>query len=831
MMLSSAIALSACGSGDSRPPDSGVADGGGDSGIGELLTIGAACASDDECGGTANPRCLAGIYPLEDDPVLSAFGLTFVGGYCSDLPSCSSDDQCDPANGGRCYQPFANSTAEEWAEVESALSLDLSSLATYGVCLKTCTTSSDCRSPGYTCEQPLGALIDILSETVTVANDRLFCVQPTACITTDCGTGGICDVQDDGVTATCVCSNGFELVTDDDGANPVCVAACEPGCAANSSCIVDTANGGVHVCECDAGFVDDGAGGCAPVCDPVCGANASCVVDAANGDAHVCECNTGFMSDGAGGCLPSCGAGCAANSTCQLAENVQVCVCDAGYEFDGTACIAVACESDGCDVNATLAQAGGTGALRCVCNAGYFGDGASCAAVDASACDGGCGTDAACETDTSDRQSVSCTCPVERLMQADGNCAAAGTHRYVAADAPNAMDNGDCSVEGTPCESITYAVTQASDGDIVHVATGTYPELVVVTKPLVFLGANAGVNAGVGASSRGAESTVIGFRSPDSGGHPTVAHAFSVTIDGFTITPQDDMQVLSWATYNQVSLYGGPLVRVANNVFDGGTWNIDCDDADDPNDANSRVLLCKDMADSALMIQSGRFEIVGNSFTDYRRPVDIAAWGATVGDPVVPPHGVFSRNALTRFSIRGVWLLEHLGGDVVLEGNDFDGADFGITAGAAAIINTSGHNVFRGNSIHGFASGVFTQACDGSNTAGATNTYVGNRFVGNRSAIQYYAAGSACAVVANVHGNHFSGSTAYAVRWNGNFTSVDPPATIDATGNWFGDALGAELLGYLYVAGDDTSATRENVTPFVTVSGAYTTPGGCFTLP
>ena len=69
------------------------------------------------------------------------------------------------------------------------------------------------------------------------------------------------------------------------------------------------------------------------------------------------------------------------------------------------------------------------------------------------------------------------------------------------------------------------------------------------------------------------------------------------------------------------------------------------------------------------------------------------------------------------------------------------------------------------------------------------------------------------------------------MRWNGNFTSVDPPATIDATGNWFGDALGAELLGYLYVAGDDTSATRENVTPFVTVSGAYTTPGGCFTLP
>lgn len=805
------------GGADGSVPDGG--NHGGDGGTG--LPIGSACTDDSQCGGVANPDCLAGIFPLSDIPGLETAGLTFAGGYCSAVPSCASDADCDPAHGGKCFRPFHNSTAPQWTDLEASAQVASGFLANllipYGVCLKTCAAETDCRDPGYRCELPLNTLLSPnLLPGVTLDNTQTFCVQPAACFGKDCG-GSVCDSVD-GTTPVCLCPAGFV----DDGGS--CVPTCTPTCGANAACQLDTANNNAHVCVCDAGFTGDGAT-CAPTCAPTCGTNATCTIDTANNNAHVCTCDTGFSGDGQT-CLPVCAPACGAHATCQLGGAGNVCACDTGFEFDGSACIVPACQGT-CGTNASFVRVGGTGALRCECDTGFLGDGFACAAL---SCASPCGASATC-TANADRTAASCVCNVGFGGDAT-SCTALGAARFVDNVASNAMDSGDCSASAMPCLTVGYAVAQATAGDVIHVAAGTYPELVVVDKSLTFLGANAGVNAGVGATSRGAESTVIGFRSPEGGGaHPTSAYAFDVTIDGFTLTPQGNQQVLSWSTYDMVSLYGGPVVRVVNNVFNGGTWNVDCLDADDTNDPNPRVLLCKDMADSALMIQSGRFEISGNSFQNFRRPVDIAAWGATASDPAVPPHGVIAGNAFGHVSIRGIWLLDRFGGTVTIAGNEFEGSDdASFTHGVAAIIVTSGGNDIRGNTFNGWSSAVFAQVCDGSNTASyAANTYTNNGFTANRSGIHYYQVGTdaSCQVSATIRGNDFVGSTRYAVRWNGDFSSSNPPGTLDAASNWFGDAAGAEVVPYAYDASMDTSPTRDNVTPFVTITTPYTVSGGC----
>ena len=64
--------------------------------------------------------------------------------------------------------------------------------------------------------------------------------------------------------------------------------------------------------------------------------------------------------------------------------------------------------------------------------------------------------------------------------------------RYVA---PGGSDTGDCSNSVTPCLTIDYAVAQASAGDTVHLAAGTYTgpgnQHVVIGKALTLAGAGA----------------------------------------------------------------------------------------------------------------------------------------------------------------------------------------------------------------------------------------------------------------------------------------------------------------------------------------------------
>lgn len=58
---------------------------------------------------------------------------------------------------------------------------------------------------------------------------------------------------------------------------------------------------------------------------------------------------------------------------------------------------------------------------------------------------------------------------------------------------PSGSDSGDCTL--TPCRTISYAVGQASAGDTVSVASGTYTESVLIGKRLAVMGSDATLDA------------------------------------------------------------------------------------------------------------------------------------------------------------------------------------------------------------------------------------------------------------------------------------------------------------------------------------------------
>src|SRR6266511_5019727 len=97
------------------------------------------------------------------------------------------------------------------------------------------------------------------------------------------------------------------------------------------------------------------------------------------------------------------------------------------------------------------------------------------------------------------------------LVGLTGSAAAATPNatRYVST---SGTDTGDCIT--SPCRTIGYAVAQATAGDTVSVASGTYDESVTVTKQLSLVGSGATIDAagffnGIVISGAGAAGTVV----------------------------------------------------------------------------------------------------------------------------------------------------------------------------------------------------------------------------------------------------------------------------------------------------------------------------------
>jgi len=176
--------------------DSGVTPGNKD--------VGSACTAASDCASPGTPACFETLAPLQGIPEsqildhtaydsLSGLGLTFANGYCSSAPNCASQSDCGPK--GDCYRPFSAVTAATLRDLEVPLGVApnaLDFLPSYGVCLRSCTASSDCER-GQFCELPLDDLVSLVPGS---SNPKPYCV-PCSVDSTDpnCTAAGAATVS------------------------------------------------------------------------------------------------------------------------------------------------------------------------------------------------------------------------------------------------------------------------------------------------------------------------------------------------------------------------------------------------------------------------------------------------------------------------------------------------------------------------------------------------------------------------------------------------------------------------------------------------------------
>jgi hypothetical protein len=144
--------------------------------------VGAACSADSQCKGYDTPSCVREIKPLEDlvdpsKPELEPFRdltLPFPGGYCSTTLEnhCTTDAEC--GEGAGCFLAFEGVPQETIDGLATLVPFDIKAFARIGICMKSCTQNSDCRTgQKYQCLRPLDTFIKVINPDY----QKKFCVQ------------------------------------------------------------------------------------------------------------------------------------------------------------------------------------------------------------------------------------------------------------------------------------------------------------------------------------------------------------------------------------------------------------------------------------------------------------------------------------------------------------------------------------------------------------------------------------------------------------------------------------------------------------------------------
>jgi Right handed beta helix region len=157
-----------------------------------------------------------------------------------------------------------------------------------------------------------------------------------------------------------------------------------------------------------------------------------------------------------------------------------------------------------------------------------------------------------------------CVVGFASLAFGSGVASAAPASRYVAALSGTDVGN-NCLEVTNPCATIQHGIAEASAGDTVQVAPGTYAENLTISKSLTLLGPNAGIDPNT--ESRGPEATIDGG---ESGAAAITPQAEGVTVEGFTVS-------------TSLPSVGAPIrtvgadvdhLTIADNVIEGGEGAI-----------------------------------------------------------------------------------------------------------------------------------------------------------------------------------------------------------------------------------------------------------------
>ena len=156
--------------------------------------MGKACKQDADCTGYAKASCVTSIVPLKGKitdpthPQANKFEnelvMPFPNGYCATTieNSCANDAACGAGAG--CFRGLDGVDKAVLADLDKEktpdgmhpfLPFSTVAFADVGICLKPCTSDSECRqSEGYTCAIPMGSLIGVINPDYM----RKFCVGP-----------------------------------------------------------------------------------------------------------------------------------------------------------------------------------------------------------------------------------------------------------------------------------------------------------------------------------------------------------------------------------------------------------------------------------------------------------------------------------------------------------------------------------------------------------------------------------------------------------------------------------------------------------------------------
>jgi hypothetical protein len=254
------------------------------------------------------------------------------------------------------------------------------------------------------------------------------------------------------------------------------------------------------------------------------------------------------------------------------------------------------------------------------------------------------------------------------------------TTRYVAT---SGSDSGNCTT--SPCRTISYAVSQASVGDTVSVASGTYTESVLVTKRLYLIGHDAiidaaGLDNGIVISGNATAGTVV---------------------SGFTVRNAGKEGIFAWKT-SRLIIANNSLLN--NDAY--GPFSPQCPAAD-PDDCGEALHL-QTVTDSILIRNLVQNNVGGILLTDEDGPtarnlikdnrvldntkdcgITLASHWFQLGSPVTKQvAGVYQNLVLHNIS------------------NSNGAAGIGVFAGppgAAAWGNIVANNIARNNGLPGVA--------------------------------------------------------------------------------------------------------------------------------
>ena len=338
--------------------------------------------------------------------------------------------------------------------------------------------------------------------------------------------------------------------------------------------------------------------------------------------------------------------------------------------------------------------------------------------------------------------------------------AQAATVRYVSTTGSNG--GNDCSAEATPCATVGHAVDEASAGDTVKVAAGTYSESVTVDKSLTLLGAQAGVDAR-GRNAAGLEDAGESVLSVAAGGDLTLSGG-SVTVDGFKI-------VDSTANGSGIFIHGATDNVIRDDIFD------------------------------AVEGYASNGEFAGTTFRHNR--VENSRIGFE-SDLAPASNVTIDANKFVNTAWYDLNFIEGGSGDVVSD-NEATGAteaNFGVlfkTTGAKVTGNTvterEASAVYLGGSTIGtvISGNTFNEVKSSGvsvyDEVGGPNRsieIVGNTLTDNIRGVRLYA-GSSAGVV-EIHSNRISGNTEAGIIDQGE-------ADVDATANWWGCDAGPNAAG------------------------------------